>query len=110
MDWIKVENKLPEHNQWVLTWWNGCRLPLTAIFKKEKKKSVFIGIDGENWMANKDEITHWMPLPEEPREGINVADTESKLNLADVSNSASANKCTCGKCTGLPDLESYYED
>lgn len=27
-----------------------------------------------------------------------------------VSNSASANKCTCGKCTGLLDIESYYED
>ena len=32
------------------------------------------------------------------------------LDLHNVSNSASANKCTCGKCTGLPDLESYYED
>lgn len=113
MDWIDIKNKLPEHNQWCLTWWDGCKLPLTAIFKKAKKKGSFIGIDGESWMASKDEITHWMPVPEEPRDGKNVVSTESKLNLADVTGSAFtaddmkhafcageefANECKCGEC------------
>jgi hypothetical protein len=31
------------------------------------------------------------------------------LNIQNVSSSASANKCTCDKCTGL-DTEKYYED
>jgi len=63
-NWISVKDRLPEYNVSVLT--------------THKDSSVLIGwrastnSRGENWKIGVDckpnSITHWMPLPEPPKE------------------------------------------
>ena len=64
MEWISVEDKLPENRKYVL-FWDG--------------KDVYFGSrhytsDGFKWFGHNDEsinevfISHWMPLPKPPEE------------------------------------------
>lgn len=55
--WVSVKDRLPEIDQWC-SWWDisGATEPCTA----------FRGVDDiETWWEN---YTHWMPLPEPPKE------------------------------------------
>lgn len=66
-EWISVEDGLPEGKRWVLI----------AASNKGKKYCCQVWFDGEDWLIDDtDEIgpiyavnvTHWMPLPEPPKE------------------------------------------
>ena len=54
--WISVEDRLPEESQTVL-----------AIFDHGDKKEIALATLDRWWKVNS--ITHWMPLPQPPREG-----------------------------------------
>lgn len=63
-EWISVEERLPEHKDWVLVWHTGYETPKKAKYK-DAAIPMFI-LDGYD--RNDGEVTHWMPLPEGPGE------------------------------------------
>lgn len=86
MEWISVKDKLPENNNYVLV----ADFNFTPTEGLEAD-NYFIGYwDGENWFAdanetfvrvcagwnggiissdvNQQDVTHWMPLPEPPKQ------------------------------------------
>ena len=74
--WIPVTERLPDHKDWVLVWHTGYATAKKAFFKDEGW-AEFFRLDGdrfgENWFIdghyeNGGVITHWMPLPEAPKE------------------------------------------
>jgi len=57
--WISVEDRLPEEGEWVLIFGPGYHVPLEGFL-----------ISGA-WIDDQFErrtVTHWMPLPEPPKE------------------------------------------
>lgn len=56
-EWIRVEDRLPESAGWYLVFYNGSEMQV-AFFK------------GKKWPFDNHyhTITHWMPLPEPPKE------------------------------------------
>ena len=59
--WISVKERLPEENKNYLVY--GVFLPLGV------KAMDMNRFDGTKWLTSADvEITHWMPLPEPPKE------------------------------------------
>ena len=74
-EWIRVEDRLPEEGDDILAY--GCApgnnqyitMNVTYVFDKEKRpiwRIVSSGCGCCDWpMVN---VTHWMPLPEEPNE------------------------------------------
>ena len=58
--WIPVTKALPEDGQWVLVWGHGQHIP-TMMFRESGA-----------WIDDQFEfhttVTHWMPLPEPPKE------------------------------------------
>lgn len=57
--WIKVEDRLPNDSDRVLAYQYGYH---TVVMKYEKEYNCF-NYDGSQY----DMITHWMPLPDEPK-------------------------------------------
>ena len=57
-EWISVEDRLPETGERVLIW---KRQALEAVRYADKKFNRF--------GRSIDNATHWMPLPEPPKEG-----------------------------------------
>lgn len=62
MNWISVEDELPEHAEDVL------------VFTKNETYSLGHYFYGDGWSLEEDTIvtdyvTHWMPLPSPPEEG-----------------------------------------
>lgn len=55
--WIPVTERLPEKHEWVL-----------VCSRLVKMRTDFISNDG-HWYATPD-VTHWMPLPEPPKEAV----------------------------------------
>lgn len=75
--WISVEERMPEHDTDVLVLTAPGTLSLGQncvvaeyIHPRMEKSGVFInfyaGYDDKNILA----VTHWMPLPEPPKEGL----------------------------------------
>lgn len=62
--WISVDDKLPEFFQYVLIYHPAMRCTLLGSFIKGSHK--FRDVAGNSFY--KDDITHWMPLPEPPKE------------------------------------------
>ena len=73
MNWIKVEDKLPEEGVNVLAIENS-KLKLMALCYVSDDNNnmtwawcqVYDGLDGEAYFDDEYEVTHWMPLPEHP--------------------------------------------
>lgn len=63
--WIPVTERLPGDFQKVLVFWREQSEPMidTAFWQKDAKQ-----FDGEHWVRMEDKVTHWMPLPEPPKE------------------------------------------
>jgi len=76
MKWIKVEDKLPEVDKWVLCFlpnihFHGELILSMKLYFHEwlekgeiKKMPMFSNID-RSWRLS--DVTHWMPLPEVPK-------------------------------------------
>ena len=54
--WISVKDRLPKHQEYCLYW----------VRMGEYAETGFYGY-GEDWDEN-DAVTHWMPVPEPPKE------------------------------------------
>ena len=71
MDWIKIEDQVPEDGQLVLTYFEVLNNKIEISTYKN-----LVGTDreifGHNLFYNKsgfltDDVTHWMPLPDPPK-------------------------------------------
>jgi len=68
MDWIPTNERMPEENKWILMigrtsashYHNHCWIGAWLGGEKDKWSILLGGILG------KDNVTHWMPLPEPP--------------------------------------------
>lgn len=70
MEWISVKDKLPEPGRAVLITENGST-PISAIYKTEYADwDENCNCGGcENYpRLYQNEVTHWMPLPEPPKD------------------------------------------
>jgi hypothetical protein len=62
MEWISVKDRLPEKNTTVIV----CSISDGHIQIKDFKG------DEKNWITNYlEKVTHWMPLPEPPKDSTN---------------------------------------
>ena len=70
MKWISVQDRLPEPNCVVLAYGEG-EIGLAAIQKLQSAfaggDTIWIDVCGA-WGDLRQDITHWMPLPEPPKE------------------------------------------
>ncbi len=70
MEWISVADRLPKKGNLVLVWNNGMREPRIRMYGidndwyDERRRSTM------NIHPAKEYITHWMPLPEPPKESL----------------------------------------
>ena len=56
--WISVEERLPERSENVLTAAKGDRV----------RENFLISAERDEWSYDSYSVTHWMPLPEPPKE------------------------------------------
>ena len=67
MDWIKIEDKIPDEGQKVIYYFEHTGISI-GKFTKDKDNigfpfgNIFYGKSG----FLTDDVTHWMPLPEPP--------------------------------------------
>ena len=60
-EWISVKDRLPDANESVLCYFHyGPNFPAVIC------ENEYIG--SGMWMADGSKVTHWMPLPEPPKE------------------------------------------
>ena len=59
MEWINVEDRLPEGIGSFLAFWENCYIGM-LFFNSDKEWY-------EMWEQKKYKPTHWMPLPEPPK-------------------------------------------
>jgi hypothetical protein len=65
MNWIKIEDRLPEEHQDILVYYN----PHSFHFPDARYMTQSSFYDNEFEMINdRHEVTHWQPLPEPPTE------------------------------------------
>lgn len=72
-EWISVKDKMPRYNETVLVYRSSMAEPILA-----DKYAGYYGEDDDEWyegwvrygkdLKGNDLITHWMPLPEPPKE------------------------------------------
>lgn len=63
-NWISVQDRLPEHG-FVLVW-----CAYTHLVEIAKYKGSLWRTQERRYALNSDWVTHWMPLPEPPKEEI----------------------------------------
>ena len=61
--WIPCSERLPDDGEFVLTYKNG----QFEVQEYEKRRNGWIG--GGGWFWSLAMVSHWMPLPEPPKEG-----------------------------------------
>lgn len=72
--WISVEDRLPETDDPVLVWYcneNGDFYPTVGSYSKwfdTDKMYWSTDLDGNEMVYPPVKITHWMPIPEPPKE------------------------------------------
>lgn len=64
--WIPVTERLPENDQWVLCFMKDKAFGAFRVFQWNYIDWQWN--DGNEWYDEND-VTHWMPLPEPPKEG-----------------------------------------
>lgn len=67
MEWISVKDRLPEMNKTVLIVRSGS---VEIGFYNAKDKRFYVPNESafDGWPIPVDGVTHWMPLPEPPKE------------------------------------------
>ena len=68
-NWISASERLPEPETDVLTFCYGCIDILTYRYNKRGNVCFMFRDECGYWKETFGEITHWMPLPEPPKEG-----------------------------------------
>ena len=78
MQWISVKDRMPEHNGKYLTFSNQGGMDATDfalnLYKvdqydfEDKKRAGWYELDNEYGYFEIHDVTHWMPLPEPPKE------------------------------------------
>ena len=66
-EWINVKDRLPEIGKEVLVCYDFGRMMVTALDGYWGTERLFWKYN--NWITNPISVTHWMPLPEPPKEG-----------------------------------------
>lgn len=61
MKWISVKDRLPKEDGWYLVYTRYIIVPPRVVQYKKDAEYPFIGF-------YQNDITHWMPLPEPPKE------------------------------------------
>lgn len=64
-EWISVKDRLPENDQWALCFIKDKSFGTFRVFQWNYIDWQWN--DGNEWFDEKD-VTHWMPLPELPKE------------------------------------------
>lgn len=67
--WIPVAERLPEINKYVLGCFKDNSMTAVCFFDRDEHMTFWRACTDEGWEADCDsEPTHWMPLPEPPKE------------------------------------------
>lgn len=69
MEWISVKDRLPNEGDIVVAWLFKKKEPACVRFERDKHGPIWyelVTVDRDN--DREDLITHWMPLPEPPKE------------------------------------------
>ena len=67
--WIPVTERLPEVNKYVLGYFKDGSMTAVCFFGIDEHMTFWRACTDEGWEADCDsEPTHWMPLPEPPKE------------------------------------------
>ena len=66
--WISVKDELPPRELNILAVNGHGRIKILALWKKEDKRWTWIE---DSRFTHRNDITHWMPLPEPPEEELN---------------------------------------
>ena len=67
--WISVEERLPERDKYVLVRYANNDMAVACVFGGDEHMTFWRAMTDEGWCADCDtEPTHWMPLPEPPKE------------------------------------------
>lgn len=67
--WISVEERLPEKEEYVLIRFRNNDMSVACVFDRWSGYTFWRAQTDEGWCADCDtEPTHWMPLPEPPKE------------------------------------------
>lgn len=70
-DWISVKNKLPEKEQKVLFYVKERDEIFAGCFSLRFENNQFEFVENlDGWNFFEETITHWMPLPEPPKEEV----------------------------------------
>lgn len=77
MNWISVEERLPQVNERVLVLFNGKTIEFSAYETQDERIAEWLEEEtgplpewiprGDHWIWGDNKITHWMPLPEPPK-------------------------------------------
>lgn len=67
MEWISAQDHLPDEGTYFLVYCNKFLCHEIAAYRTYKNKSGFI-----SGSYQYDDVTHWMPLPEPPKEKTGV--------------------------------------
>jgi hypothetical protein len=63
VEWVSVRDRLPEENQRVIYYFDVTGMDVGRYWKEERFGFDCFGGKG-GWLC--DDVTHWMPLPDEP--------------------------------------------
>lgn len=69
MDWISVKNRLPKKKKDVLMFFRGGNMAVGFWYSGDETVTFWAAYTDDGYYADCDcEPTHWMPLPEPPKE------------------------------------------
>lgn len=69
MEWISVEEKLPECKQDVLMYFDSGNMAVGCWTERDEHLSLWSAYTDDGWIADCDCMpTHWMPLPPPPEQ------------------------------------------
>jgi hypothetical protein len=66
MKWISIKDRLPDAGQIVIIVWRGHTQNTCYVYDKHIEQ--WSTYDGECTIGNNKNVTHWMPLPEPPKD------------------------------------------
>lgn len=71
MEWISVKDRLPEYDEKVIAYCKKTNKYFVGFARKSYSGDTYwclVGAAGATYCV-KSKVTHWMPMPEPPKEG-----------------------------------------